>query len=78
MGANVFAARDYADVIDPRRVQHARLQMRTRARSQTVKRLREAHQAEYDAIFAEEFAKAEETFNARLASTIRRAKAGAV
>lgn len=67
-----FQARDYAEIIDPTLLAGHRAKARMQARHNAQKRLIDAHRAEYDAIFAEEWAAMERQFQARLEATARK------
>lgn len=67
-----FRSEDYAGIVDPVLLQGERMRAVRRARGETARRLKEAHKAEYDAIYAEEFAAMERHFLARLEATARK------
>jgi hypothetical protein len=67
-----FQARNYADIIEPSLLAGHRAKARTQARHNSQRRLIDAHRAEYEAIFAEEWAAMELEFARRLEATARK------
>jgi hypothetical protein len=69
---NEFCCADYATFTDPVLLQGHRTKARSHARQRAIRRILDAHRAEFEAIFAEEREIMEQEFLARLEATARK------